>query len=141
MKLLSSRFRPGLLGLVAVAAVVAAPGCSDNKVVKKVTVSGTVTYKGQPLQSGLLRFVGPEGSYSAASIQSDGTFIITDVVPGEVKVSVMESPRGSGSSSDTKAVEAKHPPVVLPAKFREPETSGLEYTIAPDTKTLDIDIK
>lgn len=116
-------------------------GCAD-KGVKKVTVHGTVSYKGQRLQSGILKFVGPEGSYSAASIQSDGTFIITDVVPGEVKVGVMEAPQGSGSSSGEKTPAApKTPPVSLPEKYREPETSGVTYTIAPETRELSIDIK
>jgi len=50
---------------------------------------------------------------------------VTDVVPGEVKVGVMETPQGSMSST---------PPVSLPDKFRNPETSGVKYTITPETK-------
>jgi hypothetical protein len=91
--------------------------------------------------SGILKFIGPEGAYSAASIQPDGTFIITDVVPGEVKVGIMESPQGSGSSSGAASSGPKNPPVSLPEKYREPETSGLTYTITPETKELNIDIK
>jgi hypothetical protein len=128
-----------LLGLVAIAAA----GCSGGGI-KKVTVHGTVSYKGQPVRSGILKFVGPEGSYSAAVIQSDGTFVITDVVPGEVKVGIMESPQGSGSSSpaESRASSApKAPAVALPEKYREPTTSGLTYTITPDTKDLHIDLK
>ena len=53
------------------AAALFAAGCG-NPGVKKVTVAGTVTYKGHPVPSGILRFVGPEGSYSAASIRPDG---------------------------------------------------------------------
>jgi hypothetical protein len=137
-----SRSSPGrLLGLVlAVLAVAAVAGCSSGT--KKVTVNGTVTYKGQPVRSGILQFVGPEGSYSAAAVQSDGTFIITDVVPGEVKVGIMEAPQGSGSSSDDKARSApKAPPVSLPDKYRSPETSGLKYTITADTRELPIKIQ
>jgi hypothetical protein len=137
---LPRRFPRRLLGLVAVA-VVAVAGCSD-KGVKKVTVRGTISYKGQPLQSGILKFVGPAGSYSAAVIQPDGTFIITDVVPGEVKVGVMEAPQGSGSSSGERASSGpKSSPVALPEKYREPETSGVKYTITPETKELAIEIK
>src|SRR5207244_1820632 len=86
--LLLRSFRGRLLGLVAVA-VVAAAGCSD-KSVKKVTVHGTISYRGQPLRSGILKFIGPERSYSSGMVQPDGSFIITDVVPGEVKVGVTE---------------------------------------------------
>ena len=137
----SSRYFPGRILGLAVVAVVAVSGCS-SKGVKKVTVSGTISYKGHRLQSGILKFVGPEGAYSAASIQPDGTFIITDVVPGEVKVGVMEAPGGSGSSSssDDNKASSRTKPVSLPEKYREPETSGLKYTITPDTKELNIDI-
>src|SRR5439155_9328579 len=123
MATLLSRHFPGrLLGLVAVA-VAAVAGC--DKGVNKVTVHVTVSYNGQPVRSGILKFVGPEGSYSAASIQSDGTYIITDVVPGEIKVGVVEAPQGSGSSSGAKTPEPKVPPISLPEKYRDPETSGV----------------
>lgn len=138
MQTLSPRFLPGRL--LALVAVVAGLGCS-GKGVKKVTVSGTVTYKGQKLQSGILKFVGPEGSYSAASIQPDGTYVITDVVPGEVKVGVMESPSGSGSSSGEATPAPKTAPVTLPERYRDPETSGVTVTVTESTSKVDIDIK
>jgi len=132
------RFR-SLVGLAVLAAAVA--GCS-SKGVKKITVNGTVSYKGQPVRSGILKFAGPEGAYSAASIQPDGSYTITDVIPGETKVGLMESPQGSGSSSGDKAAPApKEPPVPLPEKFREPTTSGVVYTITPETTKLDIELK
>jgi hypothetical protein len=124
------------LALAALAVVAA--GCA--KADKKVTVKGTVTYKGQPLKAGILKFVGSNGAYSAASIQPDGTFIVTDVVPGEVKVGVMEAPQGWGSSSGVKGPPPKPPANPLPAKYREPETSGLKYTIPPSDTDLKIDI-
>jgi hypothetical protein len=130
------------LGLVAIAVSVAGSGCQGKGGIKKVTVSGTVSYKGQRLQSGILQFMGPGGAYSAASIQQDGTYIITDVVPGEVKVGVMEAPQASGSSSSSggKASGPKAPPVTLPDKYRNAETSELKYTITADTSELNIDI-
>jgi hypothetical protein len=115
------------------AAIVAVSGC--NKGIQKVTISGTISYKGQPLSSGLLKFVGPEGSTSAAVIQPNGKFIITDVVPGEVKVGVVEAPQGGKTASG-----AKTAPVDLPEKYRDPEKSGLKYTITPGMSELNIDI-
>ena len=104
MPTLLPRYLPGRLLVLVAVVIVVGSGCS-GKGIKKVTVSGTVSYKGQKLQSGILKFVGPEGSYSAASIQPDGTYVITDVVPGEVKVGVMESPRGRGHPR----VRGQHP--------------------------------
>lgn len=139
---MTKRLFPALAGRsMALAAMmaVALAGCSD-KTVKKVSFKGNVTLKGQPVPAGILRFVGPGGSYSAASIQPDGTYIVTDVVPGEIKVGVMESPSGSGSSSGEKGAPAPKA-VSIPAKFREPESSGLKYTVTPETKQLDIELK
>jgi len=139
MSILLSRDPPRRLLGSLVIVLVAVAGCSQG--VKKVTVNGTVSYKGQRLQSGILQFVGPEGAYSASAIQPDGSFIITDVVPGEVKVGVMQSPQGSGIDSSGKKTSSGSKPVNLPEKYREPDKSGLKYTISSDTKTLQIDIK
>jgi hypothetical protein len=130
---LSNRVTVCLLGLVMVA-LLAAIGCT-NQGVQKLTVRGTVSYQGQPLQSGFLKFVGKDGAYSAANIQKDGKFTITDVVPGEVKVAVAEAPGGSKQG----AGNPKGPS--LPDKYRDPATSGLQYTITPETTELTIDIK
>jgi hypothetical protein len=136
---LTATFRVYLTGLV-VALLVAASDCSDGGV-KKVTVSGAISHKGQPLRSGILQFVGPEGAYSAASIQPDGTYIITDVVPGEVKVGVMQAPQGSGSSSGEQTPLAQQAaPVSLPDKYRSPDTSGITYTITDATSKLNIEL-
>jgi hypothetical protein len=130
--LFSNRCTGRLLGLVMVA-LLAAIGCT-NQGVQKLTVRGTISYQGQPLQSGFLKFVGKDGAYSAANIQKDGTFTMTDVVPGEVKVGVAEAPGGSKQGG----ANAKSP---LPDKYRDPATSGLQYTITPETTQLVIDIK
>ena len=124
------------------AATALASGCGDQGV-KKVTVNGTVTYKGQPVRSGIVHFIGPEGAYTAAVLQSDGTFIMTDVVPGEVKVGVMESPQGTSDSSSGKDAPSRptKEAASLPDKYRAAETSGLTYQITPDTTELKIELK
>lgn len=130
-------WRGQLHGLV-VLTLLAVAGCAGG--VKKVTVRGTISYQGQPLHSGLLRLLGSDGSFSGGVIQPDGTFAVTDVVPGEVSVGVLETPQSSGSSSGEKSVPGPKP-VALPEKFREPETSGVKYTITPQTTELAIELK
>jgi hypothetical protein len=131
---LSRHFSGRLLGLVTVA-VVAVAGCSGSGV-KKITVKGTVTYKGAPLHTGLLTFSGPEGAVSRARINSDGTYIMTDVVPGETKIGLMETPQGSRSGTPK---DQATPPIVF-EKYGDPEKSGKHYTITPDTKELAIEL-
>lgn len=132
-----SAARPAL-GLLAAVALAAA-GCSSGT--EKVTVEGTVRYRGEPVRSGILRVVGPDGSFSTAPIRSDGTFTLTDVVPGEVKVGIMEEPQAAGSSSDGKsAAGAPKRAAPLPPKVADPEKSGLQYTIEPGARQLNIEI-
>lgn len=125
------------VALLALLAVVA--GCGSKGVVK-VTVKGTVTYKGKTLSSGIVTFNSSNGSYSAATVQADGSFIITDVAPGEISVGVMESPQGSGSSSGEASPKPSLPAANLPQKYRDPATSGLKYTITEKTSELAINI-
>ena len=53
---------------------------------------------------------------------------MTDVVPGEVKVCVIDTPQGSGGPTwrEKTPPEAKPPHVSLPDKYRDPEKSGLK---------------
>jgi hypothetical protein len=126
--------------LVALVVAVGVLGCGGNAT-NKITVSGTVSYKGEPVTSGLLQFTGENnGYYGAANLLPDGSYTMTDVVPGEVKVSIMQTPGGSGSSSGEKSKPAPKPQAELPDKYRSPQTSGLKYPIKPDTTQLKIEI-
>lgn len=115
-------------------------GCSKSEV-KKQTIEGTVSYKGEPVRSGILRFVGTGGVFATAPIRTDGTFTITDVIPGEFQVGITAAPVSSSSSSDGKKSAAVAKAAPLPEKYRKPETSGLKYTIGTDTRKLDIELK
>jgi hypothetical protein len=98
---------------------------------KMVIVTGTVTYNGQQLKSGIVKFVAPNGDFATANIGADGQFIMTDVVPGEQKVAYVSGPMSAGSSdAGVNAPAAKA--VAVPAKFGDPQTSGVTVTV-PDT--------
>lgn len=101
---------------------------------KKVTIHGTITYQGQPLQSGLLAFHGPGDTYASASVQPNGTFTIA-LAPGEVTVNILETPSGS------KVRPAPNPPITVPEKYASPESSGLRYTITLSTTKLPIELQ
>jgi hypothetical protein len=57
------------------------------------------------------------------------------VVPGENKVGIREAPQNTRPGE-----EPKTPPVSLPAKLRDPETSGVVVTIARDAKEVNIEL-
>lgn len=126
-----------LFRLVAVGALAAClVGCSTGT--KKVTVDGTVAYKGEPLRSGILRVVGAGGEFATAPIRSDGTFTLTDVAPGDVQIGITTAPQSS-SSSDGKSGAAPRS-VPIPAKYQDPQKSGLRYTVTGDGPPLKIEL-
>src|SRR4051812_19592587 len=98
-------------------------GC--GKPAKKIaTVTGTVTYNGHQLKSGIVKFQAPNGDFAIAAIGPDGKFTMTDVVPGDQKVAYQGGPAGSGSSDGSKTAPAEKP-VSVPAKFGDFQTSGV----------------
>jgi hypothetical protein len=67
-----------------------------NKKSNRSTVSGSVTLDGQPLKSGVIRFVPVDGATATAdSMVTDGKFSAS-VPPGEKKVSI-SAPKVTGT--------------------------------------------
>jgi hypothetical protein len=103
-------------------------GCSGEK---RHVVRGMVFLDGQPLTSGVVQFHGANERLATGVIQTDGTFVVTDLLPGEVRVAVVEDlmamPKGKGDKRSQ-----------VPAKYRAAATSGLSYTITPATRDLEI---
>jgi hypothetical protein len=110
--------------LVLLVLALAGAGCSDNK---RLAIQGTVELNGTHLSAGIVKFYGPGDHSSMTYLQPDGSFTITDVPPGEVKVSVEPAPAGGGIK-----------PVPIPPRYRNPNTSGLVFTIPPKTGKLEI---
>jgi hypothetical protein len=127
-----------LLGLTALS------GCAKST----GDVSGTVTFKGQPVTAGGITFYGAGGWAGSSNISPEGAYRIDKVPVGEVKVAVVSSQPKAGKPSSKAtpehpkaAGEAKAPagkPVALPPKYKDPEQSGLSYDIKAGAQTIDI---
>jgi hypothetical protein len=111
-------------GILALALVLAGAGCSGDK---RLTVHGSVSYQGQPVPAGVVKFYGP-GDHLMMAYLRDGTFRITDVTPGEVKVTVEPDPSGGKAAR-------------IPKKYADPKTSDLVFTITPKTRELPITLE
>src|SRR5207247_3784832 len=119
---------PGTLLLVVLVAVAVA-GCDRSS----ATVRGKVTYQGTPLTMGSVILLSEDGKTSArGAIQPDGTYEVTNVPKGKVKVGVSNPPpqgarggvRPSGSPNDPEAQQAaelaaKHVP--SPDSYNNPD--------------------
>jgi hypothetical protein len=129
-------------------------GCGSST----ATVSGKVSYKGNPLKGGNITFASAEGKPSVStSIDENGTY--TCKAPtGKVKVSVETAslkpamaggkapkyspPAGQTSpyqSGDTSDLSKRY--TEIPETYSDPEKSGLSYEIKGGSQTIDIELK
>jgi hypothetical protein len=109
---------------------------------KMVNVTGTVSYQGQQLHTGVVKFLAPNGDFATAAIRPDGTYLMTDVVPGEQKVAYVGGPMNVGSSD--KGVGKNAPTaktVTVPPKFGEPQTSGVTVTVPESGGEVTVELK
>src|SRR5258708_31792558 len=106
---------------------------------KVVNVTGTVTYNGHQLKTGILKFLAPNGDFAKAMI-ADGQFTMTDVVPGDQKVAYVGGPMGSGSSDGSKTAPAEKP-VSVPGKFGDFQTSGVTVTVPETGGAVTVELK
>src|SRR5262249_19223602 len=83
MKSALTTSRNRLLGLLTLAAVALASGCSS-----KGSVTGQVTLNGAPIHGGVVTFIGADGERQTANISSEGEYHINGVPPGTVKITV-----------------------------------------------------
>jgi hypothetical protein len=104
--------------------MLAGAGCSDNQ---RLTIKGSVSYQGKPVPAGIVKIHGP-GDHLAMAYLRDGIFRITEVPPGEVKVTVEPDPSGGQS-------------VPIPKKYADLKTSDLVFTITSSTSELPIELQ
>jgi hypothetical protein len=112
---------------------------------KPQPVSGRVTFQGKAVAAGMIRFSNPQAAIDImANLRPDGAYEVlmargAGLPTGTYQVAVMppmvERPIGMG--------QAPKPPVCadIPAKYRQPSTSGLTLTVKPGRNVLDVDMQ
>lgn len=142
----TSRIAAALLA----AGVGLATGCGTREPTR-VAVTGTVNFHGKPVPAGMVLFVSDADPALSGSgpIRPDGTFEATGVPVGPVKVAVQTSMyRTQSGTPKAVALTAPHAtatkgvkPVVLPAKFDNPATSGQSATIHRGDNTVSLSLE
>lgn len=137
--------RVAVLSLVTLVA-----GCGGQ-----ATVSGRVTYGGNPLRHGSVIFLAEDGTARSGAIGDDGTYQVAGVKPGEARVGVISpkvdarhvpnAPR-SDVAAKKKAATTKEKSTIIgwvdvPKQFENPATSGVRVVIGRGTVTQDIELK
>jgi hypothetical protein len=135
-------------GLAVLALFVPASGCGPGE----ANVTGKITYKGAPVPNGSVTFHGENDWAQSAWIDPNGNYTITGAPVGPVKVTVVSSqPRNAPAMGGPKSV-ANHPGdkgakaapaagVALPEKYKDPDQSGLTYTLANGEQSIDIPLE
>jgi hypothetical protein len=127
--------------------VVLASGCGWHGQTATVPAGGTIVYRGQSLETGIIRFIPEdiENGREAVGDIEDGKFTLTTdpshpgdgVVPGAYRVAV----------TATKAVSTKDGldamnRSIIPEVYAHPETSGIKVEVGPRRrKDLEIELK
>jgi hypothetical protein len=131
------------------------------------TVSGKITYQGQPLPSGTVLFV-PENGPAVTGVITDGRYEVRGVVRGPAKIGVqtpdavasagpefqrhippgMGPPKGAQlppgvdpSVFDPAAQRSNLKSTWIPEEYRNPEKSGLTCTVKGGEQEYDIELK
>jgi hypothetical protein len=127
----------------------------------KADVKGVVTVNGKPpnFEGLAINFLGMDGRPVAAFVAPDGTYAVTGVAVGEVRVGfTVTDPEGDrawaaqGQSMlvDTAPVEKPQPPAnaasrrprpTIAERYRDPLKSGLITTTQPGANAYDVDLK
>jgi hypothetical protein len=105
-----------------------------------VPASGTVTYKGQPVETGTIQFVPAKGRAASGAIEN-GKFTLSTYADGDGAVPGAHQVGISASKQGTKIVNGEPEVVFLvPEVYATPATSAIIVEVPPSGKT-DIEIK
>jgi len=125
------------------------PGCGHKH--PTATVSGTVKYKGELVQAGMVVFYGSDNQAASAPISPEGTYTATGVPVGDVKITVT-TPRPAAelkkAAKQNKQRFGKGNPypesvdtVTVPDKYGDPAKSPLSLTVKEGPQPYDIEMK
>jgi len=140
---------------VALLVVASITGCTGDGVKpfpNMVPVSGTVTLKGKPLPQGtiLLAPIDPLKGQSASGQIDDGKFTLSTTVsaPGvmigkyQVRITSINGapPVAAMPSKRSKNDVSANPASLIPAKYGDIKTSGLEVEVTKGMKPIQLDL-
>jgi hypothetical protein len=119
-------------------------GCGGSNATVN-TLEGKITYKGAEVTGGSIIFHPAGGGPIPGFIKADGTYIASDIPPGEVTVTIDTAsvqntgkPMISGGKAPSGNDASKYPggdiqggakAVKIPAKYADRNKSGLKFTV------------
>ena len=103
-------------------------------------VSGTVRYQGKPLPMAAITFYDEINGVKSCNLDDDGKYTVSKVAAGKVKIAVT-LPMPIFMRGDTEGPKRfAKVPKGFPARYAEPEKSGLERNIKAGSQIIDFDL-
>ena len=131
----------GWLGSLLLLVISSAAGCGKPL----GQVSGKVFFKDQALDSGTVTFVGQDNYKAFCAIGPDNTYSFDNVPVGPVKIAFESHHRvppgfrnGKPPPKFLQKEETPAPAPPIPEKYKNPEQSGLTYTVKAGQQIFDI---
>jgi hypothetical protein len=133
-------------------------GCSKNPYAP-ASISGSVSFNGQPIKAGSMKFYTAQGVAYDAQLTGDGTYSATDIPEGELVITVetesisphKTAPQGAEAAKRAKANITQPPPpgmapapdpsalyIKIPEKYSNPKTSPLTVQVKSGRQVHDV---
>jgi hypothetical protein len=128
MRRLFNLIRPVALG----ASLVMLSGCDKGT----GEVSGTVTYNGAPLPGGIVTFIAENGRVEPARIGEDGSYKVTNVPVGPVRITVTTPAPLQFPGREPQELLGKY--VAIPKRYGEAEDSGFTFEVKKGSQRYDL---
>jgi hypothetical protein len=133
--------------------ILLAAGCSGSKATNSASISGKLSYKGDPIKAGVMQFHTQEQGVYAATINPDGTYTATQLPIGTVVVTVetesinpnrKQTNYGRGKNQMKMSKAETTPPTLeylqIPPKYAQATTSGITIELKPGKNKQNLDL-
>jgi hypothetical protein len=136
------KLQTAIWNLLVLLFAVTVAGCSKPR----GQVSGKVFFQGEPLDSGTVTIVGQDNYKAYCAIGPDKTYSFDNVPLGPAKIAFESHhrvpPGFQNGKPPPKIAQVKEerpaPPLPIPEKYKNPEESGLTFTVTAGKQTFHI---
>lgn len=130
--------------LVAALLATTLPGCSQST----GTVSGKVTFQGQPVAAGSVTFIHADGPTRSGSIR-EGSYSVAKVPAGACTILVVSLPlprsKWNPETKERMGADRASPrfrtPTRLPSCYSDPKESNIHYEVRARRQSYNIELK
>jgi hypothetical protein len=130
-----------ILAVLVVANVYIRAG-SGPTALPTATVRGVVTYRGQPVNGGLVRFTSTDPNdkvgQAGGMLARDGTFQFYGAPLGPVRVTIDTSNRPAEDYAPWTPSSGRPKPIFIPVHFADPKRSGLDRQVVDGENVFEL---